>query len=70
MEAVERRVVYYGNRTLVAEVLGVDPIDCPRGQTEKRWGEITDRLKSLVDLLGSVVSCKKRIDELIKFDPV
>jgi len=51
------------DRALVKEVLAVDPFNCERGSTEKKWREVSASMER-VGSHRSGHSCKGRIDKL------
>jgi hypothetical protein len=51
------------DRALVKEVLAVDPFNCERGTTEKKWREVSASMER-VGSHRSEHSCKGRIDKL------
>ena len=51
-------------RALVKKVLAVDPFNCDRGSTEKKWRDVCESMEC-VGSHHSQHSCKGRIDKLI-----
>ncbi|RPA93315.1 hypothetical protein L873DRAFT_1854464 [Choiromyces venosus 120613-1] len=56
------------DQALVRQVIATDPINCGRGKTAAKWGEVSNVLKNLKPqpILHSGESCRQRVKRLVE----